>query len=68
MGDYEKRIEDESLGGKYYDNSDMVCKDCIFRYDTSMYISNSSRCEIFTELKPLEVIFENAECSEYIKE
>ena len=45
---------------------DLQCKDCIFRYDTSIIAGNVSKCEIYSEVKPLKAIDGN--CDEYVKD
>lgn len=46
-------------------NNELVCKDCKYR-DKPEYLVAS--CEIFPDMKPIEVLFEGKDCPEYEKE
>ena len=48
-------------------NDSLVCKDCLFRLDDSEIYGNTSRCEIYPERKPSEVICGES-CDEYLSE
>ena len=48
-------------------NNDLVCKDCIFRLDDSEIFGNTSKCEIFPERKPDDILRGKA-CSEYCED
>lgn len=47
-------------------NDDLVCKDCLFKYDDSVKLGNTSKCEVY-EAKPNEVLL-GGECDEYVEE
>lgn len=47
-------------------NKNMVCKDCIKRYDDTDLPCNTSKCEAF-QIKPDEVL-DGRDCIEYEKE
>ena len=49
------KFENDKLKFVLIRNADLVCKDCIYRYDDSGMPCNTSKCEIYTE-KPSTVI------------
>lgn len=46
-------------------NQELVCKDCKHR-DKPDYLVAS--CEVFIDMKPIEVLFDGKDCPEYEKE
>ena len=48
-------------------NNDLVCKDCLYRYDDTEILGNTSRCEMYEECKPNDVI-DGGPCDLYDKE
>ena len=58
-----KRIASEQLCMKRITNNDLVCKDCLFAYDDSIKLGNTSTCDKFN-IKPSEVLV-GGDCSEY---
>ena len=63
----EGKWERDSLKFERITNDDLVCKDCLFKMDDDKIFGNTSRCEIFQDCKPSEVLYGKS-CSEYIKE
>lgn len=63
--DYRRRSE--QLCMKRITNDDLVCKDCMYRFDDSQIWGNTSRCEMHEECKPNEVIL-GGDCWLYDKE
>ena len=64
--DFEKRIESEQMCMKRITNNDLVCKDCIFKFDDSIRLGNTSICEAYP-VKPSKVLL-GGDCDEYAKE
>lgn len=64
--DYEKRIESEQQCMKRITNDDLVCKDCIYKFDDSVKLGNTSVCDIY-DVKPVKVLLGGV-CDEYLKE
>lgn len=62
-----KRMESEQLAMVPICNKDLVCKDCLLRYDDTVILGNVSRCEQYPQCKPDAVLL-GKECSCYIKE
>ena len=64
---------EEDFTGVKHPGDDIVCKDCKFKSDGTVY-SNDYRkvcCQKFPwpkKIKPTEVLFKNAKCPEYEKE
>lgn len=65
----QKKIESEAKACIGTCNANMVCADCVQRYDDSVIPANASRCEAYPDGKPLAIVFsEMKECDEYVKE
>ena len=64
--DYKKRIESEQQCMKRITNNDLVCKDCIYKFDDSMKLGNTSVCEVY-DVKPGKVLL-GGDCNRYSKE
>lgn len=47
-------------------NKDLICKDCIKKYDDTNLPCNTSKCEAF-DVKPDEVL-DGGDCIEYVQE
>lgn len=63
------RIESEAKACVGVCNANMVCSDCVQRYDDSLIPANATKCEAYPDGKPLTIVFsETKECSEYVKE
>lgn len=61
-----KIIRSEAEACKRITNKDLVCKDCLMRYDDSVIYGNTSICEVY-ESKPNKILL-GGECNEYVKE
>lgn len=57
--------EQRAIVGTHNDN--LVCKDCLLRYDDRRIYGNVSRCEQYPEHKPQSVL-DGGKCKCYIKE
>lgn len=63
---FAERIESESMAVGRVSNDDLVCKDCIHRFDDSKIFGNTSRCGVYPS-KPNKVIVGES-CEQYQKE
>lgn len=61
-----KRVESEQQAMVAIENKNLVCKDCLFRFNDKEKFGNAFKCEQFAE-KPNKVIL-GGKCDEYIKE
>lgn len=69
MSEIQKRIDSEAQACVGTCNANMVCKDCVQRYDDRVIPANASKCEAYPSGKPLDIVFgETEECDEYVKE
>lgn len=69
MANMKKRIESESMACVGTCNANMVCVDCLQRYNDSVIPANASRCEAYPDGKPLDIVFgKTTKCPEYVKE
>lgn len=69
MAGLKKRIESESKACVGVCNANMVCVDCLQRFNDAQIPANATRCEAYPGGKPLDIVFGKAkECSEYVKE
>ena len=59
------RIESEQTMQRIT-NQDMVCKDCLLALDDTVIFGNSSRCELYQDCKPYQVLL-GGKCDEYIQ-
>ena len=48
-------------------NNDLVCSNCVQRFDDGVIFGNTSRCEAYPDCKPIEVL-KGGKCDEYVKE
>ena len=62
-----KKEKDDVLAFNRVSNKNMLCKDCIFRFNDSEKWGNSSKCKQF-EFKPLDILFGGTDCASYRKE
>lgn len=67
MNDMEKRIQSESKATIGITNQDLVCRDCVQRYDDGFIFGNVSKCEFYPVCKPIEVL-NGGKCDQYVKE
>lgn len=61
-----KRIESEAKCTRRITNDDLVCKDCVSRYDDHIKMGNTSVCKKYDE-KPNQVL-SGGSCEKYEKE
>ena len=62
-----KKIESEQMTIVGIHNDNLVCMDCLLRYDDRRICGNVSRCEQYPEHKPQSVL-DGGKCKCYIKE
>lgn len=62
----EDRIKSEQEAAIPTKVKDLVCKDCVFRFNDEVKIGNVSKCAVY-ESKPNEVL-SGGSCNDYIKE
>lgn len=48
-------------------NDGLKCKDCAHKYDDSIIFGNVSRCEVYPQHKPQDVL-DGGDCNEYEKD
>lgn len=64
-----KKIESEAKACIGACNANMVCADCVQRYDDRLIPANATKCEAYPGGKPLAIVFgETKECDEYVEE
>lgn len=69
MSQIQDRIKSESKACIGVCNDNMVCMDCVQRYDDRIIPANATKCEAYPNGKPLAIVFsETKECGEYVKE
>lgn len=66
MNELKKRIISEQQCASRITNDNLVCQDCIYRYDDSVKFGNTSVCEIY-DIKPNKVL-KGGICDEYVKD
>lgn len=52
---FEARIESETGAVSRITNNDLTCRDCIYKFDDSLFVRNTCICEQYAE-KPLKVV------------
>lgn len=62
----ENRIESEQKAAIPVKVKDLVCNDCVFRFNDEVKAGNVSKCAVY-ESKPNKVLL-GGECNDYIKE
>ena len=69
MADLKERTESESRACMGVCNANMVCADCLQRFNDARIPANATRCEAYPSGKPLDIVFgKTTKCSEYVKE
>ena len=58
-----KRVVSEQQCMKRITNNDLVCKNCMFAFDDTVKLGNTSTCDKFTA-KPNQVLL-GGDCDEY---
>lgn len=66
MNPLDEKFKRDKLKFNQIKNEDLVCKDCIKKYDDTNMPCNTSQCEAFA-IKPLRVL-NGGDCIEYKKE
>ena len=61
--DFERRIKSESKAVIRVTNKNLVCKDCLFKYDDDTKLGNTSKCAIY-KVKP-NLILLGGKCEFY---
>lgn len=56
IDEIQKRYESEGKGIVRITNKDLVCKDCMYRYDDSVIFGNTSRCDFYPARKPNSIL------------
>lgn len=51
----EKRIESEAKAIRRITNNDLICKDCIYKFDDSKKFGNTSKCQAY-KWKPSSIL------------
>ena len=64
---FKSKLWSEQFCMRRITNNDLVCKDCLYRYDDTEILGNTSRCEMYEECKPNDVI-DGGPCDLYDKE
>lgn len=62
-----KKLESEQMAIVGIHNANLVCRDCLLRYDDSVILGNMSRCEEYPQHKPQSVL-DGGKCKRYVKE
>lgn len=63
-----KKIASEQRAVIGTHNSDLVCKDCLLRYDDSYICGNVSSCEEYPNHTKPQSVLDGGECDKYVKE
>lgn len=58
------RIASEAKAAMPIKNENLVCKDCIYKFDDKEIAGNTSKCKMFNEVKPTAVL-NGKECALY---
>lgn len=61
--EFEERIKSESRATRQVTNDILVCKDCVYKFDDTRIMGNTSRCMKYG-LKPNKVLI-GGKCDEY---
>ena len=66
MNSMDEKFKKDELKFTQIKNENLVCKDCLHKYNDTDMPCNTSKCELFT-IKPEEVL-DGGECYEYEQE
>lgn len=66
--DDKKKIASEQKAIIAVRNKDLVCKDCLLKYDDSYICGNVSSCEAYPNHTKPQTIMDGGECDKYVKE
>lgn len=61
--EFERRIKSESAAAIRVTNKNLVCKDCLFKYDDDAKLGNTSKCAVY-KTKP-NLILLGGKCEFY---
>lgn len=61
--EFERRVKSESKTGIRVTNKNLVCKDCLFKYDDEVKLGNTSKCAVY-KTKP-NLILLGGKCEFY---
>ena len=61
------RVKSEARAIVRVSNDNLVCKDCLMRYEDSVILGNTSRCEAYPACKPNQILL-GGKCDQYIKQ
>lgn len=64
--EFEERIRSEGLSTGRVTNEELMCKDCIYKFNDEKTFKNTSRCGAYT-VKPSKVLL-GKPCDRYKKE
>lgn len=67
MNGLDRKCQRDKLHFIRISNQDLVCRDCLYRYDDSGIWGNTSKCEMYETMKPSSVI-DGGKCDLYDKE
>lgn len=62
----DEKFQNDQMKFELVTNKDLICKDCIKKYDDTNLPCNTSKCEAF-DVKPDEVL-DGGDCIEYVQE
>ncbi len=63
----DEKFKKDKLRFNLITNNNLMCKDCLYRYDDKDMPCNVSSCEVYQNMKPVTVL-DGGNCDEYIKE
>lgn len=67
MNGLDRKCQRDKLRFVRISNQDLVCRDCLYRYDDRVIWGNTSKCEMYETVKPSTVI-DGGKCELYDKE
>lgn len=66
LNSLDEKFNKDQMKFELVTNKDLICKDCIKKYDDTNLPCNTSKCEAF-DVKPDEVL-DGGDCIEYVQE
>lgn len=67
MAEVNERVRSEAEAIVRITNDDLVCKNCVCRYDDGTIFGNTSKCEKYPVKKPIQILL-GGKCDEYVKQ
>jgi len=67
MNGLDRKCQRDKLHFVRISNQDLVCQDCLYRYDDTKIPGNTSKCEVYEDVKPSEIL-DGGQCDWYDKE